>query len=187
MTQTLTVAGLLLAAAAILAAFVGIVRSDRPRRAPGRHSHLVTSTAPAEEPCEVDAAEQAALDAATERVVATVAAAAAEMPAGLAPEPVDVLRTLSPRWHDLVTPPEQPQLFADLNVEPRDLLPIVPGRVTAFRPWAAPGHQPRHLDLGDGETTVEWVLPGWMPPIGARRLALLFDDTQSIVAVPDGR
>jgi hypothetical protein len=55
-------------------------------------------------------------------------AAAAEMPgdvaALLAPTAIDVLRKLTPRWHDLVKPPTV-QVFDGL------VLPVVPGREVA--------------------------------------------------------
>jgi hypothetical protein len=186
METVLITGSLSLTAATILAIGAWIVaRSDQPAEHPGA-DETWSPAALAGEPCAVDAEEAAAIAAATDRIVATVAAAAAEVPDELAPHPDD-RRVLAGDWRDLIRPEPAPQLLADLDVEPARVLPIVPGRIPTPGPKPRPGHQPRHLDLGDGETTVEWVAPGWMPPIGARRLALITGDTQRMQAVPDGR
>jgi hypothetical protein len=172
MSTFLITAGLTLAASAVLAAFVAIVRRNGETAPIGATADWspTTDRAAAEE-CEIDAEEQAALAAATERALAVVAEAAAEMPAGLTVDPVDVLRTLSPDWRDLIA-----RVVPELAV---DGLPVLPGH----GPFS--GHQPtcpgcvevalERYESRHHEDTVEIKPAGWMPPIGARRIALLTD------------
>jgi len=113
-----------------------------------------------DEPAPPAAAEQAMPDERlSAAVAATVIAAASEVPADLAPQPDDDRRGLSPLWHQMVRQPAVPELA------------VTPGRYIG-----------RHH-----EDTVEWVLPGYMPPIGKRRLAALLDDTRDLREVLDGR